>query len=60
MIDDDDDTDDDNEYVEQPPKTKRKSTPDILFTTELGSTSERNQPALACIDAAVVNCFGED
>jgi hypothetical protein len=51
MIDDDDNTDDDNKYVEQPPKSKRKSTQDILFTTGLGFTSERNHSALACIDA---------
>jgi hypothetical protein len=51
MIDDDNDTDNDNKYVEQPPKSKRKSTPDILFTTGLDFTSERNQSALACIDA---------
>jgi hypothetical protein len=51
MIDDEDNTDDDNEYVQQPPKSKWKSTPDILFTTGSGFTSERNQSVLACIDA---------
>jgi hypothetical protein len=53
MIDDDNDTtDDDKEYVEQPPKSKRKSTPDILFRTGLGFTSENQSNLLPVIKSA--------
>jgi hypothetical protein len=53
-IDDDDDTltDDDNEYIEQPPKSKRKSTSDILFTTGLGFTAENQLDLIPVIKSA--------
>jgi hypothetical protein len=53
-IDDDDDTttDHDDECIEQPPKSKRKSTSDILFTTGLGFTSENQLDLMPVIKSA--------
>jgi hypothetical protein len=53
-IDDDDDTttDDDDKYIEQPPKSKRKSISDILFTTGLGFASENHLDIMPVIESA--------